>query len=259
MIVTMAATLGVVLVGQVAMWAWSVRRVDASVADIFWGLSFVVMAWVGMATGGGSTTRSVLLAVLVTVWGLRLAGYLAWRNLPHGEDARYAAMRRRRPDTFVRWSLGAVFVAQGVLAWVVALPVTLALSDPAPSGSPWWAVAGTALWLVGLAFETVGDAQLARFKADPANRGRVMDRGLWHWTRHPNYFGDWCVWWGLFVVAAGSGRARFGVIGPVLMSVLLTRVSGKDLLERTIGERRPGYADYVRRTNAFFPGPPRRR
>ncbi len=258
MIVTLVATLVAVVVLQVGVWVLSVRRQDASIVDIFWGLSFALIAWVGFAVGDGASARSWLLAVLVTVWGVRLAAYLARRNLPHGEDPRYGAMRRRRPDTFARWSLYAVFLAQAGLAWVVALPVTLAMADPTPAGLTPLAGVGLGLWLVGLFFEAVGDAQLARFKADPANQGQVMDRGLWRYTRHPNYFGDFCVWWGLFVISAASGTALLGVVGPILMTVLLTRVSGKDLLERTIGKRRPGYAEYVRRTNAFFPGPPRK-
>ena len=258
MTVTLTAALAAVVAMQVVVWAISVRRSDASIVDIAWGLSFVLMAWVGFATGDGASGRSWLLAVLVSLWGLRLAVYLARRNLPHGEDQRYAAMRRKRPDTFAVWSLGSVFLLQAGLAWVVALPVTLAMSDPTPATLSPLTWVGVALWAVGVFFESVGDAQLARFKADPANKGKVMDRGLWRYTRHPNYFGDFCVWWGLFVVAAETGRALIGVIGPVLMSVLLTRVSGKDLLEKTIGRRRPGYAEYVRRTNAFFPGPPKR-
>lgn len=258
MTVTLLAALGAVVALQVVVWVISVRRVDASIVDIAWGLSFTVMAWVGFATGDGASGRSWLLALLVSLWGVRLAVYLARRNLPHGEDPRYAAMRRKRPDSFALWSLGSVFLLQAALAWVVALPVTLAMSDPTPASLSPLTWVGVALWAVGVFFEAVGDAQLARFKADPANKGAVMDRGLWRYTRHPNYFGDFCVWWGLFVVAAETGRALVGVIGPVLMSVLLTRVSGKDLLEKTIGKRRPGYAEYVRRTNAFFPGPPKR-
>ncbi len=258
MIATLAATLGAAVVLQLGVWALSVRRRDASIVDIAWGLSFVVIAGVGALVGDGSAARSWLLLVLVAVWGLRLSFYLARRNLPHGEDPRYQAMRRRHPDDFARWSLYGIFLLQATLAWVVALPVTLAMADATPSGLSPVAAVGVALWAVGLYFEAVGDWQLARFKADPSNRGLVMDQGLWRYTRHPNYFGDFCVWWGLFVISAETVTGLFGVIGPVVMTVLLTRVSGKDLLEKTITRRRPAYADYIRRTNAFFPGRPRR-
>ncbi len=253
--VLIAAALAAAAV-MVGVWAISVPLRDASIVDIAWGPVFVVIAWVTFLVGDGSPARSVLLAVLVSVWGLRLGGYLAKRNLGKGEDFRYQAMRARRRN-FALWSLVGVFALQAALAWLVSLPVQLAMADATPQGLGPLAVVGTAVWAVGLFFETVGDAQLARFKADPANKGQVMDRGLWRYTRHPNYFGDFCVWWGLFLVAAESGTAVAGIIGPIVMSVLLTRVSGKDLLERSIGKRRPGYDAYVARTNGFFPGPPR--
>ena len=256
MIAVLLASLGAVFVLMLIGWGVSVIMNDASIVDILWGLAFVVMAWTGFLTGHGARPRQLLLAGLVTVWGLRLSAYLARRNLGHGEDFRYRAMRRRRPN-FVVWSLFGVFGLQGALAWIVALPVQLAMADRTPARLGALATIGALLWVLGLAFEAVGDAQLARFKKDPTSAGQVMDRGLWRYTRHPNYFGDFCVWWGIFLVAAESGSAALGVIGPIVMSILLTRVSGKALLEKTIGKRRPGYADYVKRTNAFFPGPPR--
>jgi steroid 5-alpha reductase family enzyme len=237
-------------------WLMSIAMKDASIVDILWGLAFIAITLATFVAGQGALPRRALLVGMVTSWGFRLAAYLAKRNLGHGEDYRYQAMRRKHPN-FVLWSLGMVFGLQGVLAWIVSLPVQLAMHDKTPTGLGPLAVVGVLLWLVGLGFETIGDAQLARFKADPASKGQVMDRGLWRYTRHPNYFGDFCVWWGIFLVAAESHTARWGIIGPIVMSVLLTRVSGKDLLEKTIGSRRPGYADYVARTNGFFPGPPR--
>jgi steroid 5-alpha reductase family enzyme len=247
---------GAVLVLMLAGWCLSVKMHDASVVDILWGLALITIAWAGFFAGDGARARRLLLAVLVTVWGLRLSSYLARRNLGHGEDYRYRAMRRKRPN-FVVWSLFGVFGLQGVLAWIVSLPIQIAMADRTPPKLGALAVFGGLLWAIGLVFETLGDAQLARFKAEVGSAGKVMDRGLWRFTRHPNYFGDFCVWWGLFVVAVESGSAVFGIVGPIVMSILLTRVSGKDLLEKTIGKRRPGYADYVKRTNGFFPGPPR--
>ena len=258
MITTLLAALAAVAGLQVVVWAISVKRRDASIVDIAWGLSFTLITWVGFAVGAGAGPRSWLLAVLVSVWGVRLAGYLARRNLPHGEDPRYAALRRKRPDTFALWSLGGVFLLQAVLAWVVALPVTLAMADPTPASLSPFTWVGVALWVVGLFFEAVGDAQLARFKADPANKGAVMDRGLWRYTRHPNYFGDFCVWWGFGLISLAAPWGWLALLGPVLMSVLLLRVSGVAMLEKTIGSRRPGYAEYVRRTSAFFPRPPKK-
>jgi steroid 5-alpha reductase family enzyme len=254
---TVLASLAAVVALLVGVWAVSVPLRDASIVDIAWGVAFVAVAWVARAVGHGADGRSTLLAVLVTVWGLRLAGYLAWRNLGHGEDRRYTSMRRNHPR-FVWWSLVGVFLLQAVLAWVVSLPVQLAMDDASPRSVGWLGWLGAGVWAVGLVFESVGDLQLARFKADPASAGQVMDRGLWRYTRHPNYFGDAVVWWGLFLVAAETGTAWWGIVGPIVMTVLLTRVSGKDLLERTIGRRRPGYAEYVERTSGFVPLPPRR-
>jgi steroid 5-alpha reductase family enzyme len=212
---------------------------------------------VSYVVGDGARGRSALLAVLVTVWGLRLGAYLARRNLGHGEDRRYQAMRKAHAN-FALWSLGGVFVLQAVLAWVVAMPVQIAMGDATPASIGGLGWVGAAVWLVGFGFESVGDLQLARFKASSESDGQVMDRGLWRYTRHPNYFGDCLVWWGIFLVAAETGSAWWGIVGPIVMTVLLTRVSGKDLLERTIGTRRPGYADYVRRTSGFVPLPPRK-
>jgi steroid 5-alpha reductase family enzyme len=195
-----------------------------------------------------------VVAVLVTVWGTRLSTYLAIRNLGHGEDYRYQAMRRRWGRRFPLVSLGTVFILQATLMWIVSLPVQLTMEMSDDPG--WPAFIGIAVWGVGMLFETIGDWQLARFKRDPDNAGKVMDRGLWRLTRHPNYFGDFCVWWGLFLVAVTGVSMLWTMIGPILMSTLLLRVSGVALLEKTITSRRPGYADYVRRTSAFFPRPP---
>ncbi|CAN5722676.1 DUF1295 domain-containing protein [soil metagenome] len=247
----------VLVVLMVLTWVVSLLAHDASIVDIVWGLAFVLVAVAVALAADGSGSRRTLLAVMVAVWGLRLSGYLAWRNLGHGEDYRYRAMRKKYGERFGLISLVVVFGLQGVLAWVVSLPVQLAVSADNPAGLGPLALVGVALWLVGLFFETVGDAQLARFKADSANEGQVMDQGLWRLTRHPNYFGDFCVWWGIFAVAAETGPGRWGVIGPLVMSFLLLRVSGVAMLEKTIGKRRPGYEAYVARTSAFFPRPPK--
>jgi steroid 5-alpha reductase family enzyme len=191
---------------------------------------------------------------LVSAWALRLSGYITWRNWGHGEDRRYQTIRARNEPHFALKSVYLVFVLQALLAWIISLPLFGAIQSAVPLGPCDYA--GVALWLLGFVFEAGGDWQLARFKAREANRGQVMDRGFWRLTRHPNYFGDFCVWWGIYLLAVSAG-AWWSVPGPLLMSVLLMRVSGVTLLEKDIGERRPQYAEYVRRTNAFFPGPPK--
>lgn len=250
---------GVLAVLMAALWGLSLVLRDASIVDPFWGLGFAVVAWTSAVVADSLGTEGAVLVALTTVWGLRLTAYLSWRNLGKGEDFRYRAMRERWGERFPLVSLGTVFLLQGALLWAVSLPLQLG-QDPGPGEKlEWLGGAGIALWAVGLFFETVGDAQLARFKAVPANEGHVLDSGLWRYTRHPNYFGDFCVWWGLFLVAAALGAPWWTGVGPVLMSVLLVRVSGVALLERSLSRRKPGYEEYVRRTSAFFPRPPQRR
>ena len=249
------ATAVVAVAAFSVLWLISVAVKDASIVDPFWGASFVLIVWVAFGQAGDPGVRQVLVPILVTIWGLRLSLFLAFRNLGHGEDYRYQAMRRRWGTGFPWISLGTVFVLQATLMWVVSMPAqaTMVESD----GLGFLAFIGIALWFVGLAFETAGDWQLARFKKNPANAGKVMDRGLWHYTRHPNYFGDFCVWWGIFMVAFTGTSMLWTIIGPILMSTLLLRVSGVALLEKTIATRRPGYEEYIRRTSAFFPRPPK--
>ena len=249
----LALDAGVIAGLMLALWLVSVRLRDASIVDPFWGFGFVVVGWTA-ALAGDLSGWGLVLALLTTAWGLRLSIHLALRNLGHGEDFRYQAMRKRFPR-FELTSLVIVFGLQGLLLWVVALPLQLA---PAfEGGHDAIGAVGAVVWAVGLAFEAVGDAQLARFRADPGTSGRVLDTGLWHYTRHPNYFGDACVWWGLWLVALAAGAPWWTVAGPILMTVLLRRVSGVTLLERSLTQRRPGYEEYVRRTSAFVPRPPR--
>lgn len=249
----LALDAGVIAGLMLALWLVSVRLRDASIVDPFWGFGFVVVGWTA-ALAGELSGWGLVLALLTTAWGLRLSIHLALRNLGHGEDFRYQAMRKRFPR-FELTSLVIVFGLQGLLLWVVALPLQLA---PAfEGGHDAIGAVGAVVWAVGLAFEAVGDAQLARFRADPGTSGRVLDTGLWHYTRHPNYFGDACVWWGLWLVALAAGAPWWTVAGPILMTVLLRRVSGVTLLERSLAQRRPGYEEYVRRTSAFVPRPPR--
>lgn len=238
------------------VWLISLIRHDASVVDPFWGLGFVGVAWLCWSLSRAPSDRATLIVILTTIWGVRLSLFLLWRNWGHGEDRRYRKMRDHHGRRFWRVSLFTVFLLQAVILWFVALPVQVTIAQNEPTSLGPLDAIGVALWCVGLYFEAVGDWQLARFSAEPANAGRVMDQGLWRYTRHPNYFGDFCVWWGLYLIATAGGAA-WTVASPIVMSVLLLKVSGVALLESTIAQRRPGYREYVARTNAFFPAPPR--
>lgn len=246
---------GLAALAVVAVLGWlvSLPLRNVSIVDSLWSLMFLLAAIVYVLGQPEASARAMLVLALVAVWAIRLAGYITWRNHGHGEDFRYQKIRANNEPGFALKSLFIVFGLQAALAWLISLPLLAAINSTAPLG--WPDFLGAGLWLVGMVFEAGGDWQLARFKADPANRGKVLDSGLWRYTRHPNYFGDFCVWWGYFLIALPAG-GWWSVIGPVLMSVLLLRVSGVALLEKDIGERRPAYRDYVRRTNAFFPGPP---
>ncbi len=241
---------------MLVVWLISLKMRDASIVDIAWGSGFVVVAWVSFWLSEGEPTRSLLLTLLTSIWGFRLAFYLAKRNLGHGEDFRYQSMRRKHGKKFAIVSLYSVFGVQGLLMWIVSLPVQLGQVPETPSFGAIGAV-GVLVWGVGVFFESVGDAQLAKFKRDPANKGLVMNRGLWRYTRHPNYFGDSCVWAGLGLIAAESGLGVFGLVGPAVMTFLLVKVSGAALLDRAMLKRKPGYETYVASTSGFIPRPPR--
>jgi len=247
----LAASLGLIGFAVTLVWLASLRLRNASIVDIFWGAGFVLAAglyfWL---TPHGYLPRKLLITALVSLWGLRLSLHILRRNWGQPEDFRY---RKWREETGPAWwwqSYFRVFLLQGGLLWVISAPL-LAAQAAAPARLTGLDLLGAGLWLVGFLFESIGDAQLARFKANPANRGKVMDRGLWRYTRHPNYFGDAAQWWGLFLMAAAAG-GWWTVFSPLLMTVLLLRVSGVALLERSLSAR-PGYAEYAARTSAFFP------
>lgn len=246
---------GLLAILPVALIAWLVAtaRRNAGLVDIFWSLFFIAAA-ATYAVLAPWTERGGLVLALVAIWGVRLAGYLAARNWNAPEDRRYQAIRARNEPGFAWKSLYLVFGLQGFLAWLVSAPLAAAIAGGGELQLFDWL--GAALVGFGITFEAVADLQLKQFKEDPANAGRVLDAGLWRYTRHPNYFGEFCVWWGFFAIAAGAGGA-WTAFSPLIMSVLLLKVSGVALLERDIGERRPGYREYVARTNAFFPGPRR--
>ncbi len=238
-------------------WLASLARHDVSLVDRVWPVCIAGAGLVYFALLPGHTPRGLCMAVLGTAWAVRLGLYITSRNWGHGEDRRYQAIRARNQSGFAFKSLYLVFALQAVLAWIVSAPFLPGMAAVQPLGA--LDVAGIALALFGTFFEAIGDAQMVRFKADPASKGQVMDRGLWRYTRHPNYFGEACVWWGLWLVAIGGAGwgGAWSVVSPLLMTWLLLKVSGVRMLEEDIGERRPAYRDYIARTNAFLPGPVR--
>ena len=243
----------VVTLAMLTLWLLSLKLRDASIVDIFWGLGFVLIAWTAFALSYGYRPRKLLLCSLVTIWGVRLALHLWRRNHGKPEDYRYAAMRKRHGAQFKWVSLGLVFGLQGLLMWVISLPLQLAQQSILPWGLTWadWLAVG--VWLIGFLFEAVGDWQLTQFKANPQNKGRVLEHGLWRYTRHPNYFGDAVVWWGLWLFSIAVGEGFFTMLSPILMTFLLVKVTGAALLEKSLSKTKPQYQAYVARTSAFVP------
>jgi steroid 5-alpha reductase family enzyme len=242
------------LAAAFGFWLISLVRRDVSSVDSLWSLMFLLILGVYQYLVDPVGPRRWLILLLVSVWALRLSIYITLRNHGKPEDARYQAIRRNNEPNFAFKSIYIVFGFQAALAAIISLPLLVASSDSSALG--WLDALGVALWMAGMFFEVTGDLQLARFRADPASHGKVLDTGLWRLTRHPNYFGEFTLWWGYFCLAAAAG-GWWTIISPLLMSLLLLKVSGVVLLEKDIGLRRPGYVDYIRRTNAFFPGPPR--
>lgn len=243
-----------IAVYMLVFWMVSLPLQNASIIDIGWGLGFVMIAWATCLLANTDGPRAWLLVALPTAWGLRLSGYLFWRNHGQGEDRRYVAMREKHGKQFWWVSLFTVFGLQGVVMWIVALPLAVGIAgaNEAPAIGLLH-VFGAVVWLVGMLFETGGDWQLANFKANPENEGQVMDRGFWRYTRHPNYFGDFLVWWGHWLVSLAAVSQIWTIVSPVVMSALLMQFSGVGLLEHDIADRRPNYAEYKRRTQTFFP------
>ena len=253
------AAAGAVVLGlMTVLWLISLRLRDSSIVDSFWGTGFVIANWFYFAqTPNGTEPRRWLLAALVSIWGLRLSIYILRRNWGKGEDPRYAKWRQEAGPAWWWRSFFKVFLLQGILLWVISIPLLAAQFSASPARLTVVDGLGTLLWLVGFTFEAVGDAQLARFKADPANKGKLLTTGVWRYTRHPNYFGDAAQWWGYFLIAVAAG-AWWTILSPVLMTLLLVRVSGVALLEKTLIDAKPGYREYARTTNAFVPWFPRR-
>jgi steroid 5-alpha reductase family enzyme len=247
-----------ILAMMLLLWLASLALKNASIVDIFWGTAFVLANWVYfLLTPNGSPERKLLISLLVTVWGLRLSFYILWRNHGKPEDFRYQKWRRENGASWWWRSFFQVFVLQGLLAWIISMPLLLAQAAGQPARLGVLDFAGLLLWAVGFFFESVGDWQLARFRANPANRGKVLAGGVWRYTRHPNYFGDSAQWWGFYLVAAAAG-GWWSIYSPILMTFLLLRVSGVALLEKTL-ETRPQYREYIERTSSFIPWFPRKK
>ncbi|HWX40313.1 MAG TPA: DUF1295 domain-containing protein [Blastocatellia bacterium] len=246
-------TLALTFTMMFLLWLLSLVKKDASIVDIFWGIGFTAIALACFLITQGYQGRKLLVLALTGIWGLRLALHIFTRNRGKGEDFRYRRMRKHYGNRFALVSLFTVFAFQGLLMWVISLPLQVAEISPLPARLTWLDYLGAAIWAIGFLFEAVGDWQLAQFKSDPANQGRVMDSGLWAYTRHPNYFGDALLWWGLFFIAVATPADVWTVFSPLIMTTLLMKVSGVALLEKTLVKTKPEYQDYVRRTSAFFP------
>ncbi len=253
------ALAGLALIAVLALLTWlvSLRTTDVSLVDRLWSVFIVGAGWAYAAMQPALDARGGWMLGLATAWAVRLCFYVTRRNWGHGEDRRYQEIRARNQPGFAFKSLYLVFGLQTVLAWIVSAPLLVGILG----GRPWGALdtIGAALTAFGIVFEAVADAQMAGFKAGAKQHGQVMDQGLWRYSRHPNYFGEACTWWGLGLMALGAGglAGSFSLLSPLVMTVLLLRVSGVALLEKDIAERRPAYRDYIARTNAFLPGPPR--
>jgi len=250
--------LALIMTMMTLLWIVSVFIKNVSIVDIFWGTGFVLVSWFYFLFSDGNETRKIILAVLVTIWGLRLSIHIAWRNHGLGEDFRYRQFRQNYGEKRYWWvSFFQTFLLQGVLMWLISAPLLGAQysgSDRSLNILDW---TGISLWSIGFIFEAGGDAQLALFRAKPANRGKVLDRGFWRYTRHPNYFGDSALWlgYGFFSLAAGSWLPA---LGSVLMTFMIIRVSGVAMLEKSLKVQKPQYKEYIDKTSAFFPWFPKK-
>lgn len=234
-------------------WLISVARRNVTIVDSLWGLGFVLIAWLTFIMSDGFWTRKILIAVLVTLWGLRLSAYLTWRNWGKGEDPRYGLWRKKSGDRFWLVSLFKVFILQALFLWVISLVLQVGQLAATPSKFTWLDFAGVIVWSIGFVFESVADWQLAKFKSDSANQGRVMDRGLWAYSRHPNYFGEFLIWWGIYLITLAAPDSWWTILSPIIVTAVLLKMTGIPLTEQELVKRRPGYSEYIKRTSAFVP------
>jgi steroid 5-alpha reductase family enzyme len=252
------ATLLAALASFTLIWLFSLRLKDASIIDAWWGPGFIILTGIALLMAPSSTTATIVLFAMTTVWAMRLGLHIGLRKLgePH-EDPRYVAMRHSFGQGFAWKSLVYIFGLQASLQWLVALPLVIAIALPGPIFWPAFFL-GLLVFAAGLTVEAIGDWQLNSFKATRTSADQVCDRGLWAWTRHPNYFGEAVLWWGLFLAAWSAGAPLWTIVSPATMTFLLLRVSGVALLEKGLTDRKPAYAAYVKRTSAFIPWPPKR-
>ena len=248
----------VVLVLMTLLWLVSLMLKNSSIVDIFWGTGFVVTTWAAfLLTPDGFAARKLLVSVLATVWGLRLSLHILTRNWGKPEDFRYQAWRKQAGTAWWWRSFFKVFLLQGILMWIIGAPLVAAQTGAASNALTWLDDLAILVWAIGFFFEAVGDWQLARFRANPANKGKLMNTGVWRYTRHPNYFGDATQWWAYYLIAAAAG-GFWTIFSPIIMTGLLMRVSGITLLEKTLKETKPGYKEYVETTSEFVPWFPRK-
>jgi steroid 5-alpha reductase family enzyme len=255
---TLGATAAALLVMMAVTFAIALKAGKHSVVDTAWGIGIALTALVALlsSAGHGDAARRYLLLAAAVAWGLRLALYIGRRNHGKPEDPRYRDLLSKAKGNKNLYAFRHVYLLQALILWVACLPIQAGMLERAPVSA--LTIIGALGWLTGFFFESVGDGQLARFKADPAHQGLIMDRGLWRYTRHPNYFGDFCMWWGLFAISIGSWAGLAFVFAPLLMTFILTRGSGQRMTDRLMSATRPEYADYIARTSGFFPLPPRR-
>jgi steroid 5-alpha reductase family enzyme len=248
----------VILVLMILLWLVSLALKNSSIVDIFWGTGFVISAWVAFVlTPEGFAGRKWLLVTLATIWGLRLSLHILTRNWNKGEDFRYQVWRKESGAAWWWRSFFKVFLLQGFLMWVIGISLLRAQISAIPAQMTFLDYLAIPVWLVGFFFEAVGDWQLARFKANLANKGKVLNTGVWRYSRHPNYFGDAAQWWAFYLMALAAG-SWWTIFSPVLMTLLLMRVSGVTLLEKTLKENKPGYQSYVESTSEFIPWFPKK-
>lgn len=237
-----------------ALWLLSLLIKDSSIVDIYWGAGFVIAGWIYFAlTPSGFIARKILITLLVFIWGMRLSIHIYLRNREKGEDYRYRRWREEAGSSWWWKSYFKVFLLQGLLMWIISAPLLAAQAFPRPRDFTIMDILGTAVWGLGFYFESIGDYQLSQFKSDPENEGKLLTSGLWRYTRHPNYFGDAAQWWGFYLIAANTWTGAATIFSPLLMTYLLLKISGMALLEEDLKEKKPGYEEYMERTNAFIP------
>jgi len=248
----------VIIIMMTLLWIISITLKNVSIVDLFWGFGFVVATVFYFIITNGNNIRKVILLILVSIWGLRLSIYLTWRNYGKGEDFRYKEFRKKYGEKRYWWvSFFQTFLLQGVLMWLISATLLGAQFEGADRSPGLLDFAGILLWVIGFTFEAGGDFQLARFKSDPSNKGKVLDKGFWKYTRHPNYFGDSAVWWGYGLICISAGN-YLPVLGSLLMTALIIKISGVALLEKSLKDQKPQYKEYIEKTSPFIPWLPKK-